>query len=233
MNIYLSFFIFLTSLVSLGQSTSKVLDPNTFLATMRKNENVQLLDIRTPSEWGRGYIKKAINLDLTESSFDLDLKNSFRTSAPLFVYCQSGLKSSQAQEYIADLGFKEVYVLQGGFENWIMKSKPYVANSKNPEPLAFMTIDNFYNKINENKIVIVDFYADWCGPCKKMDPILKNIIESHPHVNLVKINADFNATITERFEIEEIPTLLIFKNGRQIWRHTGISDEKEIKARLQ
>jgi thioredoxin 1 len=95
-----------------------------------------------------------------------------------------------------------------------------------------MTIQNLNEAIKTNEWVLVDFYADWCGPCKKMEPILQKIKSENKNLTLLKIDSDKNASIVEKYEVEEIPTFLIFHNGKQVWRRTGLLTENEIKSYL-
>jgi thioredoxin len=84
----------------------------------------------------------------------------------------------------------------------------------------------------ENKLVFLDAYASWCGPCKKMAPILFKIDEENKELNLLKIDADKNTSMTENLEFAEIPTMILYKNGKQVWRHTGLISEAEIKSKI-
>jgi thioredoxin len=218
------------SLTTFSFSQKKIFkyDPNQFSDSLRKNKEAQLLDLRTQKEYETGSIKKSVNIDLNSTDFDERIEKRFNKKKPLFVYCQTGIVSTQSVEYLIDMGFNTIYVLNGGFENWTLKSKPYQASPNVFRPLAYITDENFAKKIKSNEWVLVDFYADWCKPCKKMAPILEKIDSDLIKLNLVKIDADKNTTLTQKHEIDEIPTLLLFKNGRQIWKHVGEITEKEI-----
>lgn len=83
--------------------------------------------------------------------------------------------------------------------------------------------------IKSNKTVIVDFYADWCGPCKMMSPILEDIAqEVGDKVKICKINVDENRDLALNYDIMSIPTLIIFKNGNIIEKMIGLRDKQEI-----
>jgi len=76
----------------------------------------------------------------------------------------------------------------------------------------------FVNIINSNKPVLVDFFADWCQPCKQMSPILKEVkSELKENVRIIKVNVDKNPAIATRYQIRSIPTVIVFKNGEPIW----------------
>jgi thioredoxin 1 len=86
---------------------------------------------------------------------------------------------------------------------------------------------------NNDKAVLVDFYADWCGPCEMQEPILKNVAKQHDAVDIVKLNVDDNASLIKRFDIRSIPMLLLFKDGQLVDSLRGLSKEVEINQLLE
>jgi thioredoxin 1 len=229
---FLLFFLYL-GINSISAQTKVIsLDPQVFFEGLKSNSNPQLIDIRTESEFETAHIKKSIHLDWSSLDLEERLLKGFSKENSIFIYCQTGKVSEGATLFLEEIGFEKIYYLKGGFENWISKSKPYVSNSKDMKPLAFLSIENFNKKVLANTFVLVDFYAVWCGPCKKMDPILEKIDLDFAKLSLFKIDAEKNVSITENYEIEEIPTLILFKNGKQIWRNTGLITEKEILEKI-
>ena len=92
----------------------------------------------------------------------------------------------------------------------------------------------FVNIINSNKPVLVDFYADWCGPCKQMPPILKEVkSELKENVRIIKVNVDKNPAIATRYQIRSIPTIIIFKNGEPQWTGVGLHPANELTEVLK
>ena len=89
---------------------------------------------------------------------------------------------------------------------------------------------NFNDIINENRPVLVDFYADWCQPCKMVTPILKEVkSELGEKVKIIKINVDHNPAISAKYNIRSIPTLMLFKNGQMRFNQAGVLPAGEIK----
>lgn len=92
----------------------------------------------------------------------------------------------------------------------------------------------FQSIINSDKPVLVDFYADWCGPCKQMPPILKDVkSELKENVRIIKVNVDKNPVIASRYQIRSIPTVIIFKNGEPLWTGVGLHPASELKSVLR
>jgi len=88
---------------------------------------------------------------------------------------------------------------------------------------------NFEAIINDSKPVIVDFHALWCGPCKVQSPILKELAaELGERVRVIKIDVDQNNALAGQYKIQSVPTLIIFKNGKPVWRNSGVTSKGEL-----
>ena len=94
--------------------------------------------------------------------------------------------------------------------------------------------NNFQKEVlEEEKTVLVDFYADWCGPCKMLSPIIEVVAKESTEVKFVKINVDEAQELAMQYNIMSIPTLVLIKNGTEISRKTGLVDKEEIIEMLK
>lgn len=92
-----------------------------------------------------------------------------------------------------------------------------------------------YNALlNSNKLVLVDFYADWCAPCKKMKPYLDEISkEMKDKVVVVRIDADANKALAKALKVDALPVLLLYKGKKQIWSYKGYISKAEVVKKLK
>ncbi|MCG1035302.1 thioredoxin [Polaribacter sargassicola] len=90
-------------------------------------------------------------------------------------------------------------------------------------------MSSFSDIINQNKLVLVDFFAVWCGPCKMMSPILKDVKQSlGEKISIIKIDVDKNQAIAAKYQVKGVPTLVLYKSGKQVWRQSGVVQKNDL-----
>ncbi|MCL7752776.1 thioredoxin [Polaribacter sp. Z022] len=90
-------------------------------------------------------------------------------------------------------------------------------------------MSKFLDIINKDKPVLVDFFAEWCGPCKMMSPILKEVKDTlGDKVSIIKIDVDKNQPLAAKYQVRGVPTLILYKSGKQVWRQSGAVQKNEL-----
>ncbi|MFI5131135.1 MAG: thioredoxin domain-containing protein [Chitinophagales bacterium] len=214
-----------------GKSTETNLPPAEFAEKIKELPAGQIIDVRTPEEFSRGHLQNASNIDWNEKDFNKQI-SSLDKSRPVFVYCLSGGRSSSAAHKMRSEGFEEVYELDGGMMKWRAANFPETAGDISR--LSRMTKEQFNAQLDSDKLVLIDFYADWCAPCKRMEPYIKEISKDMADkVEVIRINADDNAALCEELRIDALPVLQLYKNKVLTWTNIGYIEKADIEKHLQ
>lgn len=189
-----------------------------------------ILDVRSEGEFANGHVANALNYNWNGSDFENQIKNIDK-SKPVMVYCLSGGRSGSAAKKMRAMGFKQVYELDGGLLQWRSAGLPETTDNKTIS--AGMSVADFNKLLETDKVVLIDFYAEWCGPCKKMKPFLDEIaIEMADKVVVVRIDADQNPELAQAMGINALPILHVYKNKNLTWNNKGFIDKASIVSHL-
>ena len=93
---------------------------------------------------------------------------------------------------------------------------------------------NFNSLLQGQQLVLVAFYATWCGPCKALNPILQEVKKGVGEaVKIIKIDVDKNQNLAQKFQVRGVPTLILFKNANPVWRQSGVISSNDLKQLIQ
>lgn len=215
-----------------GQSNSgnMSLEARAFSDKISKMPEASVIDVRTEEEFVKGHLPNAININWNRDDFMTNI-SMIDKNKPVFVYCLSGGRSSSAASKMRLEGFKEVYELQGGIMKWRASGLPEVTNeSKLTES---MSRDDFNKLLVSDKRVLINFYADWCAPCKKMKPYIDELsVSMSDSVSIIRINADEHTTLLKELGIDALPVLQLYQNNQLAWSKVGFTSKEELLQQL-
>lgn len=220
-------FVLLTSCQGQTPKTVSTIDGTSYAEKLAKTQNPQLIDVRTPEEFSVEHLENASNINWNGNNF-VDKVAKLDKSKPVFVYCKVGGRSAQAANKLAELGFKEIYNLEGGIMKWTGNKTSETATKQ-----TGMTKGDFDKVINSDKKVMINFSAVWCAPCKKMKPYLVKMKEElKDQITIVQLDADENKSLVDSMKLDGLPVILIYENGKEIWRNIGYISEEDLKKQL-
>jgi thioredoxin 1 len=201
-----------------------------FQNKIKEMAQVPLLDVRTPDEFGKGHLLNAKNVDWNGSEFEKEIAKLDK-SKPVFLYCLSGGRSGKASQKLLAEGFKEVYELNGGIMKWRAANLPETTESTTKT--TGMTKLQFDALLENDKLVLIDFYADWCAPCQKMKPYLEEISKDMTDkVVVIRINADDNQSLLKELGVDALPVLQLYKKKEQLWNFQGWIAKEEVVSNI-
>ena len=203
----------------------KTVSVREFEQLLTNNKGEQLIDVRTPQEFNKYRIPSARNIDAKDANFQKNIK-ILDKNKPVFIYCLSGVRSKAALNLFEKFGFKTVYDLAGGINAWSKAGKKIDQDLSGKGELSIQSYDSI---VSNKGYVLVDFYAPWCKPCRKMLPMVEELAKTYPDkFQLLTVDFDQNRLLSKEKNVQSVPYLVIFKNGKKIWEKTDEASREEI-----
>lgn len=201
-----------------------------FERRLEETKAEQLIDVRTPQEFEKYRIQSARNINFRSPDFRKEIEKLDKNK-PVLVYCLSGARSRNALKTFTEAGFKTVYDLSGGINVWSKAGKPIDQDLSGKGELA---VKDFDQVTSIKGYVLVDFYAPWCKPCRKMLPMIEELEKSYAgKFKLLTVDFDQNRLLANKKEIKSVPHLIIYKDGKKIWEKSGEATKEELMKTLK
>jgi thioredoxin 1 len=196
------------------------------------DKNSVIIDVRTPEEYESGHITNSVNVDYNAPDFGTNAAKISKEKT-VYIYCRSGARSARAATMMRAQGYK-VIELQGGIIRWEEAGLPVQTGGYVEPSNSGMNQQQFDALLNTSKLVLVDFNAAWCGPCKRMEPFLKQLSkEMSSTLDIVRIDVDDNPDIASSKGIEALPTFHAYRDGRLVWQGVGYMSKEDLQKKLQ
>ena len=194
------------------------------------SKNIQLLDVRTSDEYKAGHLKNSLQANwLNKAEFE-ERTSHLDTNKPIFIYCLSGGRSAAAAAYLSEKGY-DVTNLTGGITAWKQGTKPVEGVDPNTPQTSQASYEG---QLKSSNLVLVDFGAEWCPPCKKMEPIIADFMKKESNkVILLKMDGGLETELMKSLKVEALPTFILYKNGVEVKRKQGLVSMEELTSWIQ
>jgi len=198
-----------------------------FAAKLKQAKNAQILDARSAEEFAQNHIKDAINVDAKATGYQQRLE-ALDKSKPTFVYSIANGRSTVLSRELRANGFKDVEELPGGLANWIGSGYPIISTTKKGVSLSKA---QFNELAGSSQLVLVDFGSRYCGACKKLVPVLDSLKANAAFTpKVISIEVYDNTNLAKELKVNVLPTLVLYKNGKEVWKKQGFSSTAQIAA---
>jgi thioredoxin len=229
MKYFLSAFLFLITACSLNGQQANAINPDAFLKAISAGK-IQVLDVRTADEYKSGHINNALQANWLDKNEFNDRTSHLDKNKTVYIYCLSGGRSGAAAEVLRTKGYTVVN-LEGGINAWKRESKPLVGVDPNAKQTSMASYEG---QVRSTNIVLVDFGAEWCPPCKKMEPVLDAFMkQNNKKLTLVKMDGGIETTLMKSLKVEALPTFILYKNGKEVKRKQGLVTQEEFNSWLK
>lgn len=187
---------------------------------------VQVLDVRSASEYAVNHIKGAINIDLSDSVQAQALINGLNPNVPTFTYSIREGRSAVLAKLLKEKGFKKVYFMPGGIGAWVGAGFPFESVSN---PNKSIDLATFNKLVVTQPLTFVDISSVHCGSCKRLHLILDKLEKQYPDIRILRYEMDENLQLVRALKVQVLPTLLFYKNGELVWQHAGLLAEEQLQ----
>lgn len=194
-----------------------------------KNKNGILMDVRTLNEFKNGHLKEAGQLNYYSLSFKRKLL-LLPKNQPIYIYCNTGYRSERAARILIKNGYPQVYNLAQGIMEWNLNNLPVVIDpNAEPDKDHFMNSDQYADLITGDSLVLIDFYAPWCAPCRNMMPMVDSLkVAYQQKVKIVKINVDASKRLMKELKLLSVPFLVMYQKGELLFSHHGVISKADL-----
>ena len=199
-----------------------------------KSGKGMLLDVRTKGEFDNEHIVNSGQLNYYAFDFKKKL-DLLPKDQEIYLYCNTGYRSEKTAKMLIKKGYTNVYNLERGIMEWIFEELPVIigekTDKKQPDKVS---IEKFVSTIASDTLVLIDFYAPWCGPCRKMMPLIDSIkTQYHPRMKVFKVNSDVSKKLIKQQKIIGVPLFRLYRNNELLFEKAGMLSRKELEAIIE
>ena len=202
---------------------------DTFEAKLNEaGSRAQILDARSEEEYTQNHLKGAVSFNVADDADFQKRIQKLNKANPVFVYSIGNGRSGKLAKQLQENGFTDVTELPGGLSKWIGSGRP-VESTVGPG----LTLADYQAQLKSEKLVLVDFGSRYCGSCKKLAPTVDALEkEQASAIKVVRIEAYENKALVKELGITSLPTLVLYKGDKEVWKKAGVTPKSEIQASI-
>lgn len=188
----------------------------------------QVLDARTEEEYTQNHLRGAVSFSVADAADFTKKSQNLDKRAPVFIYSIGNGRSGQLAKQLREAGFADVTELPGGLSKWIGSGRPVESTVG-----AGLSRTDYQAQLTSDKLILVDFGSRYCGSCQKLAPTVDALEkEQASTINVIRIEAYENKALVNQLGITSLPTLVLYKGGKEVWKKAGVTPKSEIQASI-
>ena len=220
-------FLFACFLLIIIAGKAQQVSADTFEKGMHKS-GIQLLDVRTATEFNTGHLPDALQADFTKKDQFFDRIQHLDKTKPVYIYCLSGGRSAAAAKWMRSNGYTNVVEMEGGVIAWKKAGKTLTGGDTGPQ----MTTAAYESAVKGKGWVLADVGGAWCPPCRKMEPLVQQFVKDR-QVKRVNIDGGKDTEVMKYIHANELPTFVLYKDGKEVWRKEGLVTMEEFEKAME
>lgn len=197
-------------------------------------KNGLLLDTRSAPEFARGHIAGAMLIDLQSPTLQQTLL-ALPKNKPLYLYCYSGARSMNTAQFLVQNGYTNVFNMQRGLIDWSRNNFPLTTNDAaqlQPQPDA-VTVEAYQKLVQKKGLLLIDFYAPWCVPCKQMQPMIEELKKEYAgRVEVIRANYDASKELANKLNVTTVPYFVFLRGSSVLYTKEGLTSKQELKTQF-
>lgn len=225
-----SVILFCLLLVFSARLNAQAVNADQFEKLLQQHPNAQLLDVRSAEEYKTGHIAHALLADINDKNTFTEKISTLDKTKPVYIYCLGGSRSHAAAQWMRSSGFTEVIELGGGFKTWTSAGKPVEKTSA----LHPISEKEYLQMISAQPLVLIDFGASWCVPCRQMEPVIDALAKRYNNtLTITFIDGGTQTLLMQDVHLNDMPGYILYRGGKEVWRKEGIVPKEEMEAVIE
>lgn len=229
MKILVELLLFYLLLLSSGAAFAQTLNADQFEKSMKQQTGAQLLDVRTQAEYNAGHLAHAVLANIEDKAAFAEQLNTLDKTKPVYLYATDS-RSHAAAQWMRANGFTQIVELDGGIDSWTAAGKP-VEKTSAVHPISEK---EYLQMISAQPLVLIDFGASWCAPCRQMEPVIDALAKRYNNtLTITFIDGGTQTLLMQDVHLNDMPGYILYRGGKEVWRKEGIVPKEEMEAVIE